>query len=172
MLASECQFLYGSSIAVKSRKLKNVGQKCLPYASLNSMCTQFRIQMIKLLYRSLICFHLTLLVVMSQLLLFVFTKRWHWKHVWYLRCSSKHNVRVSIALMTPLWPSNTHLSTRGPLAYGYCHCLRPCVCVCLSVCQLLLVRAITHHPIKLGSPNLDQKMQNILLQVRIVLGAD
>ena len=26
------------------------------------------------------------------------------------------------------------------------------VCVCLSVCQFLLVRAITHHPLKLGSP--------------------
>ena len=47
-----------------------------------------------------------------------------------------------------------------------------CVCVCLSVCQLLLVRMITRHPFKLGSPNLNQKMQNILLKVPIVLGAD
>ena len=54
------------------------------------------------------------------------------------------------------------LFTRGHLAYGYCHCLRLCEC------QLLLVRAITHHPLKLGSPNLDQKMQNILLKVPIV----
>ena len=46
------------------------------------------------------------------------------------------------------------------------------VCVCLSVCQLLLVRTITRHPFKLGSPNLNQKMQNILLKVPIVLGAD
>ena len=58
------------------------------------------------------------------------------------------------------------------LAYRYCLCLRLCVCVCLSVCQLLLVRAITRHPFKLGSPNLNQKMQNILLKVPIVLGAD
>ena len=53
-------------------------------------------------------------------------------------------------------------------AYGYCHHL--CLCVCLSVCQLLAVRAITHHPFKLGSPNLDQKLQNISLKVPIVLG--
>ena len=60
------------------------------------------------------------------------------------------------------------------LAYGYCHCLRlcVCVCVCLSVCQLLLVRTITRRPFKLGSPNLNQKMQNILLKVPIVFGAD
>ena len=45
-----------------------------------------------------------------------------------------------------------------------------CVCVCVFVCQLLLVRAITHHPLELGSLNLDQKMQNILLKVPIVLG--
>ena len=47
-----------------------------------------------------------------------------------------------------------------------------CVCVCLSVCQPLLVRAITHHLLKLGSTNLDQKMQDILLKVPIVLGAN
>ena len=57
------------------------------------------------------------------------------------------------------------------LAYGYCHCLR--LCVCLSVCvSTFLVRAITRHPFKLGSPNIKQKMQNILLKVPIVLGAD
>ena len=47
-----------------------------------------------------------------------------------------------------------------------------CVCVCLSVCQLLLVQTITRRPFKLGSPNLNQKMQNILLKVPIVFGAD
>ena len=57
------------------------------------------------------------------------------------------------------------------MAYEYCHHL--CLCVCVSVCvSILLVRAITNHPIKLGSPNLDQKMQNILPKVPIVLGAD
>ena len=46
-----------------------------------------------------------------------------------------------------------------------------CVCVYLCVCQLLLVRAITHHTFQLESPDLDEKMQNILLKVPIVLGA-
>ena len=60
------------------------------------------------------------------------------------------------------------------LAYGYCHrlCLCVCVCVYLCVCQLLLVRAITHHTFHLQSPDSDKKMQNILLKVPIVLGAD
>ena len=47
-----------------------------------------------------------------------------------------------------------------------------CVCVYLCVCQLLLVRAITHHTFHLQSPDSDKKMQNILLKVPIVLGAD
>ena len=49
-----------------------------------------------------------------------------------------------------------------------------CVCasVCVCVCQLLLVRAITHHTFQLESPDLDEKMQNILLKVPIVFGAD
>ena len=49
---------------------------------------------------------------------------------------------------------------RPVLAFGYCRCLRlsvyvsvrPSVCVCG---KHLLVRAITHHPFKLRSPNLD-----------------
>ena len=67
---------------------------------------------------------------------------------------------------------DTIIYTRGPLAYGYCHCLCLCVCGCLSVCQLLLVRAITNHTYQLESPDLDKKMQNVLLKVPIVLGAD
>ena len=48
-----------------------------------------------------------------------------------------------------------------------------CVCVRLSVCvSTLLVCVITHHSFKLGSPDLDQKMQNILLKVPIVSGTD
>ena len=39
------------------------------------------------------------------------------------------------------------------------------VCLCVN---FLLVRTITHHPFKLGSLNLDQKLQNILLKVPIV----
>ena len=58
------------------------------------------------------------------------------------------------------------------LAFWYCHRLCLCLCVYLCVCQLLLVRAITHHTYQLESPDLDRKMQNILLKVPIVLGAD
>ena len=67
------------------------------------------------------------------------------------------------------WPSILTLSfiSRGPLASGFCHCLRLCVCVRV---QLLLFRAITHHPLQLDSLNLDQMMQNILLKVPIVWG--
>ena len=56
------------------------------------------------------------------------------------------------------------------LAYGYCHRLCLCVCVYLCLCQLLLVRTITHHAFQLESPDLYEKMQNILFT--IVLGAD
>ena len=45
---------------------------------------------------------------------------------------------------------------RPVLAFGYCRCLRVCVCVCLSV-NHQLVRAVTHQPFKLESPNLDQR---------------
>ena len=51
-------------------------------------------------------------------------------------------------------------------------CVCVCVCVYLCVCQLLLVRAITHYTFQLESPDLDEKMQNILLKVPVVLGAD
>ena len=47
-----------------------------------------------------------------------------------------------------------------------------CVCVYLCVCRRLPVRAITHHTFQLESPDLDEKMQNILLKDPIVLGAD
>ena len=46
-----------------------------------------------------------------------------------------------------------------------------CVCVCICVCQFLLVCSIAHHSFKLGSPNLDQKMQSILLKIPIVFEA-
>ena len=51
---------------------------------------------------------------------------------------------------------------RPVLAFGYCRCLRLSVCVSVlpSICvcgKHLLVRAITQHPLKLGSPNLDNR---------------
>ena len=44
---------------------------------------------------------------------------------------------------------------RPVLAFWYCRCLRVCLCVCLSV-NHQLVRAVTHQPFELESPNLDQ----------------
>ena len=64
-----------------------------------------------------------------------------------------------------------HFYPRPVMALGYCRCLRLSVCVSVCVCgNHELFRAITHHPFKLESPNLDQKIQNILLKIPIVLG--
>ena len=47
---------------------------------------------------------------------------------------------------------------RPVLAFGYCRCLRLSVCVCVRPgVNHELVRAITHHPFKLGSPNLNHQ---------------
>ena len=63
--------------------------------------------------------------------------------------------------------------TRGPFGLRVLSSpVSVCVCVYLCVCQLLLVRAITHHTFHLQSPDSDKKMQNILLKVPIVFGAD
>ena len=54
--------------------------------------------------------------------------------------------------------------TRGPFGLRVLSSpVSVCVCVYLCVCQLLLVRTITHHTFQLDSPDLDEKMQNILL---------
>ena len=60
---------------------------------------------------------------------------------------------------------------RPVLAFGYCRCLRVCVCVCvcLSV-NHQLVRAITHQPFKLESPNLDQRWKRPWLKSLLFCG--
>ena len=58
---------------------------------------------------------------------------------------------------------------RPVLAFGYCRCLRVCVCVCLSV-NHQLVRAITHQPFKLESPNLDQRCKRPWLRSLLFFG--
>ena len=51
-----------------------------------------------------------------------------------------------------------HFYPRPVLAFGYCRCLRLSVCPSVRMCgNHLLVRAITHHPFKLGSPNLHHR---------------
>ena len=54
---------------------------------------------------------------------------------------------------------------------GYCRCLRLSVCSSVHLLSLLFC-TITHIMFQLESPNLDQKMQNILLKIPIVLGFD
>ena len=57
------------------------------------------------------------------------------------------------------------------MAFGYCRCLRVCVCVCvcLSV-NHQLVRAVTHQPFKLESPNLDQRCKRPWLRSLLFFG--
>ena len=90
-----------------------------------------------------------------------------------MSCISKLN-ELSQLNQHPTIPSVPHqlrIFTRGP--FGLRVLWSPlCVCVYLCVCHLLLVRTITHHTFQLESPNLNEKMQNILLKVPIVLGAD
>ena len=64
---------------------------------------------------------------------------------------------------------------RPVLAFGYYRCLRLSVCVFVhpSICvcgKHLLVRAITHHPFKLRSPNLYQMCKRPWLRSLLFLG--
>ena len=52
------------------------------------------------------------------------------------------------------------------LPASVCLCIRPSVCVCG---KHLLVRAITHHPFKLGSPNLDHRCKRPWLRSLLFL---
>ena len=114
---------------------------------------------------------------------------WDWKHQWaayesfddtssfnnlqYLFLRNRSLQILQQYVMCP--PRDIREISRGfyPRRFGLWVLSLPvsvCVCVCLSVCQLLLFRAITHHRCQLESPILDRKMQNILLKVPIVLG--
>ena len=55
------------------------------------------------------------------------------------------------------------------LPASVCLCVRPSVCVCG---KHLLVRAITHHPFKLGSPNLDNRCKRPWLRSLLFWGGD
>ena len=59
---------------------------------------------------------------------------------------------------------------RPVLAFGYCRCLRLSVCPSVRPCNHVLVRAITHYPFKLGSPNLDQSCQRPWLRSLLFCG--
>ena len=62
---------------------------------------------------------------------------------------------------------------RPVMAFRYCRCLRLSVCVCVCVCVSVnhqFVRTITCHPLKLQSPNLDQKCKRPWLRSLLFLG--
>ena len=60
---------------------------------------------------------------------------------------------------------------RPVLAFGYCRCLRLCVCVCVRPCvNHELVRAITHDPFQLGSPNLGHRCKRPWLRSLLFWG--
>ena len=54
------------------------------------------------------------------------------------------------------------------LAFGHCRCLR----LSVSPSVTKFVRTITHHPFKLGSPNLDHRCKRPWFRIPIVLGGD
>ena len=59
---------------------------------------------------------------------------------------------------------------RPVLAFGYCRCLRPSVRPSVSPSVTKFVRAITHHPFKLGSLNLDHRCKRPWLRSLLFLG--
>ena len=63
-----------------------------------------------------------------------------------------------------------HFYPRPVSAFGYCRCLRLSTCVSLCVRHPQLVRAITHHPFKPGSPNLDQRCKRPWLRSVLFCG--
>ena len=60
---------------------------------------------------------------------------------------------------------------RPILAFGYCRCLRLSVCASVCVCgNHELVHAITNHPFRLGSPNLDHRCKRPWLRFILFWG--
>ena len=67
-------------------------------------------------------------------------------HLWAQLVNDVNNSpAVYIFIRGQFWPS-------GIVVACVCLCVCPCVCV-----NPQLVRVITHHPFKLGSPNLDHR---------------
>ena len=77
------------------------------------------------------------------------------------------SVRPSVRPSVCLW----HLFTRGQFWPSgiVVACVCVCVCVCLSV-NHQLVRAVTHQPFKLESPNLDQRCKRPWLRPLLFFG--
>ena len=77
--------------------------------------------------------------------------------------------------MTKLWSYETkyyHFYPRPVLAFGYCHCLRLCVCLCQSVCQSLACLRDNSGPVQAWIIKFGPKVQNNLVRIPIVLWGD
>ena len=83
----------------------------------------------------------------------------------------RHNNSISVselALRTPQ-PEIYSGEWERIMIFGYCRCLRVCVCVRVSV-NHEFVRAITHQPFKLGSLNLDHRCKRPWLRALLFCG--
>ena len=107
------------------------------------------------------------------------SNRWKWQPCCILsknvemkriHCHLKHGYSEHLCPLKKLF---IDFYPRPVLAFGYCRCLRLSVCPSVRVCgNHLLVRAITHHPFKLGSPNLDQRCKRPWLRSLLFFGGD
>ena len=72
----------------------------------------------------------------------------NWEMYWFwLIAANWYKIPQLIITRGQFWPSGIVIT---------CVCGSVCVCVCVCI-NYELVRSITHHPVKLGSPNLDQR---------------
>ena len=99
----------------------------------------------------------------------------HFKNIWNI--ISTHLVIYTLQLndgwhiLSIFHENDCIFYPRPVLAFGYCRCLRLSVCPSVRVCgNHLLVRTITHHPFKLGSPNLDHRCKRPWLRSLLFLG--
>ena len=104
---------------------------------------------------------------------FLFQNRFEIFRFIRMKCISSYYKRENSMIYRIIW--NVFFITRGQLwpsgIVVACVCL--CVCVCMCVCVSVnhqFVRTITCHPLKLQSPNLDQKCKTPWLRSLLFLG--
>ena len=120
--------------------------------------------------------HLVFVTTTNKMLLYSLVCTLH-MHKKSLNCiSTNENILFAVVCQhaalhpyTNVWqiftkrnPALCDFFPRPVLAFGYCRCLRLSVCPSVRPCvNHELVRAITHHPFKLGSPNLDHRSKDL-----------